>query len=89
VNWWVRSVKKVPSSEFGVKSYQFLEKLRITNTSHGSRSVVEKKEARSIVSTGYGTKAYLHQTNHPQWTREELFEEGMGLAFFRNGVQYI
>jgi hypothetical protein len=51
--------------------------------------VVEKKEARSIVSTGYGTKAYLQQTNHPQWTGEELFEEGMGLAFFRNGVQYI
>jgi hypothetical protein len=51
--------------------------------------VVEKKEARSIVSRGYGTKAYLHQTNHPHWTREELFEEGMGLAFFRNGGQYI
>jgi len=51
--------------------------------------VVEKKEARSIVSTGYGTKAYLHQTNHPHWTRKELFEEGMGLAFFRSGVHYI
>jgi hypothetical protein len=56
-------------------------------TDHGAW--LKKKEARSIVSTGYGTKAYLHQTNHPRWTREELFEEGMGLAFFGNGMQYI
>jgi phosphoribosylformylglycinamidine synthase len=34
-------------------------------------------------------EAYLHRTNHPRWTREELPEEGMGLAFFRNAVQYI
>ncbi len=32
---------------------------------------------------------YHHRTNHPRWTREELPEEGMGLAFFRNAVQYI
>ena len=29
------------------------------------------------------------RANHRRWTREELFEEGMGLAFFRNGMQYI
>ncbi len=29
------------------------------------------------------------QTNHPSWTREELPEEGMGVAFFRNAVQNI
>jgi len=34
-------------------------------------------------------EAYLHRTNHPRWTREELPEEGMGVAFFRNAVQYI
>ena len=34
-------------------------------------------------------EAYLHRTNHPRWTREEVPEEGMGLAFFRNAVQYI
>jgi hypothetical protein len=34
-------------------------------------------------------KAYLHRTNHPRWTREELPKEGIGLAFFRNTVQYI
>ncbi|MDI7260483.1 MAG: phosphoribosylformylglycinamidine synthase subunit PurQ [Thermodesulfobacteriota bacterium] len=34
-------------------------------------------------------EAYLHRTNHPRWTREELPEEGMGVSFFRNGVQYI
>jgi phosphoribosylformylglycinamidine synthase len=34
-------------------------------------------------------EAYHHRTNHPRWTREELPEEGMGLAFFRNAVQYI
>jgi phosphoribosylformylglycinamidine synthase len=34
-------------------------------------------------------EAYLHRTNHPRWTREELPEEGMGIAFFRNAVQYI
>jgi phosphoribosylformylglycinamidine synthase len=35
------------------------------------------------------TEAYFYQTNHHRWTREELPEEGMGLAFFRNAVQYI
>jgi phosphoribosylformylglycinamidine (FGAM) synthase-like amidotransferase family enzyme len=34
-------------------------------------------------------EAYHHRTNHPRWTREELSEEGMGLAFFKNAVQYI
>jgi len=34
-------------------------------------------------------EAFLHRTNHPRWTREELPEEGMGVAFFRNAVQYI
>ena len=34
-------------------------------------------------------EAYHHRTNHPRWTREELPEEGMGLAFFINAVQYI
>jgi phosphoribosylformylglycinamidine synthase subunit PurQ / glutaminase len=34
-------------------------------------------------------EAYHHRTNHPRWTREDLPEEGMGLVFFRNAVQYI
>ena len=34
-------------------------------------------------------EVYLHRTNHPRWTREELPEEGIGVAFFRNAVQYI
>lgn len=34
-------------------------------------------------------EAYLHRTNHPRWTREELPEEGMGLAFFKNAIDYI
>jgi phosphoribosylformylglycinamidine (FGAM) synthase-like amidotransferase family enzyme len=34
-------------------------------------------------------EAYLHRTNHPRWTREELPEEGAGVAFFRNAVEYI
>ena len=34
-------------------------------------------------------EAYHHRTNHPRWTREQLPEEGMGVAFFRNAVQYI
>ncbi len=32
---------------------------------------------------------YLHRTNHPRWTRETLPEEGMGVAFFRNAVEYV
>jgi len=27
--------------------------------------------------------------NHPRWTREKVPEEGMGLALFRNAVEYI
>jgi phosphoribosylformylglycinamidine synthase I len=34
-------------------------------------------------------EGYLHRTNHPRWTREELPEEGAGVAFFRNAVQHI
>ncbi|HOK06336.1 MAG TPA: phosphoribosylformylglycinamidine synthase subunit PurQ [Syntrophales bacterium] len=34
-------------------------------------------------------EAYLHRTNHPRWTREELPEEGMGLAIFKNAVAYL
>ena len=34
-------------------------------------------------------EAYHHRTNHPRWAREELPEEGMGVAFFRNAVEYI
>jgi phosphoribosylformylglycinamidine synthase subunit PurQ / glutaminase len=33
-------------------------------------------------------EAYLHYTNHPRWTREKLPEEGMGLAVFRNAVEF-
>lgn len=34
-------------------------------------------------------EAYLHYTNHPRWTRENLPEEGMGLMLFKNAVEYI
>jgi phosphoribosylformylglycinamidine (FGAM) synthase-like amidotransferase family enzyme len=34
-------------------------------------------------------EGYLHRTNHPRWTREELPEEGAGVVFFRNAVEHI
>jgi phosphoribosylformylglycinamidine synthase len=34
-------------------------------------------------------EAYLHRTNHPRWTREDLPEEGQGVAIFRNAVNFI
>lgn len=34
-------------------------------------------------------EAYLHRTNHPRWTREDLPEEGAGLAIFKNAVDFI
>jgi len=34
-------------------------------------------------------EAFLHFTNHPHWTREQLSEEGMGLALFHNAITYI
>jgi phosphoribosylformylglycinamidine synthase subunit PurQ / glutaminase len=34
-------------------------------------------------------EAYLYFTNHPRWTREKVPGEGMGLAIFRNAVEYI
>ncbi|MCZ7358226.1 MAG: phosphoribosylformylglycinamidine synthase I [Candidatus Methanoperedens sp.] len=33
-------------------------------------------------------EAFTHRTNHPSWTREELPEEGAGVAIFRNAVEY-
>jgi phosphoribosylformylglycinamidine synthase len=34
-------------------------------------------------------EAFLHRTNHPRWTRENLPKEGQGLAIFRNAVNFI
>lgn len=34
-------------------------------------------------------ESFVHRTNHPRWTREELPEEGDGLALFRNAGTYI
>lgn len=34
-------------------------------------------------------EAYLHRTNHPRWTREDLPEEGEGLALFRNAARFL
>ena len=34
-------------------------------------------------------EAYVTRTNHPRWTREDLPEEGMGLAIFRNAFEYV
>ncbi len=34
-------------------------------------------------------EAFQHRTNHPSWTREELPEEGAGVAIFRNAVEYV
>ncbi|MBN2568005.1 MAG: phosphoribosylformylglycinamidine synthase subunit PurQ [Deltaproteobacteria bacterium] len=34
-------------------------------------------------------EAYLHYTNHPRWTREQLPEEGIGLSIFKNAVNFI
>ncbi|NLN60091.1 MAG: phosphoribosylformylglycinamidine synthase subunit PurQ [Deltaproteobacteria bacterium] len=34
-------------------------------------------------------EAFLHRTNHPRWTREELSEEGQGVAVFRNAIDFI
>ncbi len=34
-------------------------------------------------------EAFNHRTNHPRWTRLDLPEEGAGIKFFRNAVDYI
>ncbi len=34
-------------------------------------------------------EGFLHRTNHPRWTRQELSEEGAGLQLFRNAVESI
>lgn len=34
-------------------------------------------------------EAFLFRTNHPRWTREELPEEGQGVAIFRNAAEYV
>ena len=34
-------------------------------------------------------EAYLYKENHPRHTREILPEEGMGLAIFKNAVEYV
>ncbi|MCF6178684.1 MAG: phosphoribosylformylglycinamidine synthase subunit PurQ, partial [Geopsychrobacter sp.] len=34
-------------------------------------------------------EAYVHYTQHPRWTREELPEEGMGLWLYKNAINYV
>ncbi len=34
-------------------------------------------------------ECFLHRTNHPRWTREDLPEEGAGLAVFKNAAAYL
>lgn len=34
-------------------------------------------------------ECFLHRTNHPRWTREELPEEGAGVAIFRNAAIFL
>jgi phosphoribosylformylglycinamidine synthase subunit PurQ / glutaminase len=34
-------------------------------------------------------EAFVHRTNHPRWTREDLPEEGDGLILFRNAADYV
>ena len=34
-------------------------------------------------------EAFVHRTNHPRWTREELPEDGDGLILFRNAAEYV
>jgi phosphoribosylformylglycinamidine synthase len=34
-------------------------------------------------------EAFLHKTNHPRWTREQLPEEGMGPKLFKNAFDFI
>jgi phosphoribosylformylglycinamidine synthase len=34
-------------------------------------------------------ECYVHRTHHPRWTREDLNEEGDGLAIFRNAANYL
>jgi phosphoribosylformylglycinamidine synthase len=33
-------------------------------------------------------EAFVHYTQHPRWTRENLQEEGDGLIFYKNAVEY-
>lgn len=34
-------------------------------------------------------EAFVHRTQHPRWTREEVPNEGDGLKIFRNACKYI
>jgi hypothetical protein len=46
-----------------------------------------KKEVRLIVITGYGTNGEMEMAHACRLAGPE--EEGMGVAFFKNAVQYI
>jgi len=34
-------------------------------------------------------ECFLHRLNHPRWTREDLPEEGDGVAFFKNAFEFL
>ena len=34
-------------------------------------------------------EAFVHYTQHPRWTREQLPEEGDGLILYKNAAEYV
>ena len=57
------------------------------NASMGHISGVCNKEG-TIFGLMPHPERFLHRTNHPRWTREDLPEEGDGVVFFRNAFEY-
>ena len=47
----------------------------------------------AITGRGFGLmphpECFVHRINHPRWTREELPEEGAGLAIFKNAIAFL
>jgi len=46
-------------------------------------------DTRNVFGMMPHAEAFLHRTNHPRWTGEELPDEGQGVALFRNAVDYL
>lgn len=79
------TVFKYSDSEYKAPSMEF------PLNPNGSMSAIAGicNETGRIMGLMPHPEAFLHYTNHPRWTREELPEEGDGLILFKNAVRHI
>jgi phosphoribosylformylglycinamidine synthase len=79
------SVLKYSDAEYGEPSMEF--PLNPNGSEHAIAGICDSTGL--LMGLMPHPEAFVHRTNHPRWTREQLPEEGDGLILFRNAARYV